>query len=69
LKYNEPIDFNAPRVKPAEQDIKIKCRYCDLRDICKRRAVKEQYENAGWITRCRITPNRPGKKRKAKKRK
>lgn len=44
-------------------EVKILCRFCDIRDTCRRRANKEKYEESGWITRCTITPNRPKKKK------
>lgn len=49
------------------EEIKIRCRYCDLRDTCNRRPQKEAYEKDGWMTQCSLTPNRPGKKKKKKK--
>lgn len=48
-------------------EVKIRCRYCDLKDICGRRKQKEKYEKEGWMTLCSLTPNRPGKKKKKKK--
>lgn len=47
--------------------VKIKCRYCDIADICHRRQSKEQYEETGLVTRCTMTPNRPGAGRKKRK--
>jgi hypothetical protein len=62
-------DFpNSKKFLPIEQAVMIKCRYCEIADICHRREQKEAYEKAGVITRCVITPNRPGKKRKEKRR-
>jgi hypothetical protein len=52
---------------PVDQAVKIKCRYCDIADICHRRPAKEKYEETGMLTRCTITPNRPGAKRKKRK--
>lgn len=52
---------------PIDQAVKIKCRYCDLADICHRRETKEKYEETGMVTKCIITPNRPGEKRKKRK--
>jgi hypothetical protein len=49
------------------EEVKIRCRYCDIKDECSRRANKEKYEEAGWTTKCVLTPNRPGKKKKKKK--
>lgn len=46
------------------KEVKIKCCYCDIRDSCDRRELKEKYENAGWPTRCPFTPNVPNKKKK-----
>lgn len=54
---------------PIDQAIKIKCRYCEIADICHLRANKEQYEETGMITRCVVTPNRPGEQRKKRKKK
>lgn len=54
---------------PLEDAVKIKCGYCDLKDICTVRDRKERYEDADWTTRCVITPNRPGVKRKKRKKK
>lgn len=54
---------------PIDEAVRIKCRFCDLKDICPARARKERYEAEGWMTKCVMTPNRPGKTRKAKKRK
>lgn len=48
----------------ADSAVKIRCRYCDIREVCERRESKEAAENAGLMTRCSITPNRPGKKKK-----
>lgn len=49
-------------------EVRIRCRYCELKDACERRAQKEKYEKAGWMTSCDLTPNRPtGKKKKKKK--
>lgn len=50
-----------------DEAVKIKCCYCELKDICTNRAKKEKYEEAGWVTRCTISPNRPGSKRKKRK--
>lgn len=52
---------------PLDKAIKIKCHYCEIADICKRRAHKEAYEKDGVATRCTLTPNRPGKSRKEKR--
>lgn len=54
---------------PLDQAVKIKCRYCDVKETCPLRSRKEGYEASGWTTRCTITPNRPGKKGKAQGRK
>lgn len=62
LKMPHPNDH-----LPLEDAVKIKCCYCDLKDICTRREHKEAVEQDGWITRCVITPNRPGIKRKKRK--
>lgn len=48
----------------ANEAVKIRCRYCDVKDICDKRERKEAYEAEGLMTRCAITPNRPGKKKK-----
>jgi cytochrome oxidase assembly protein ShyY1 len=50
-------------------EVKIRCRYCDLKDSCHLREQKEAYEEAGWITRCPFTPNRPKKKKSRSKKK
>jgi hypothetical protein len=52
---------------PLEDAVKIKCCYCDLKEVCHRRANKEKYEQKGMTTRCTITQNRPGVKRKKRK--
>jgi len=49
------------------EEVMIRCRYCDLKDICHLRPNKEKYEDAGLMTYCPFTPNRPGKKKKRKK--
>ena len=49
------------------KEIKIRCRYCDIKDDCPLRERKEAYENAGFVTKCIYTPNRPGKKKNKKK--
>ncbi|WP_422661770.1 hypothetical protein ACK8P5_25790 (plasmid) [Paenibacillus sp. EC2-1] len=49
-----------------EQATRIKCRWCDLAETCDKRARKEKYENAGWSTRCTMTPKRAKKKKKKK---
>lgn len=46
------------------QEVKIRCCYCDIKDICPRRPHKEAYEARGIMTRCPFTPNRPKKKKK-----
>lgn len=46
------------------EEVRIRCRYCDIRDKCHLRPRKESYENAGWMTRCIFTPNRPKKNKK-----
>lgn len=48
----------------ADSAVKIRCRYCDIKDTCIRRPHKEASENKGIMTRCILTPNRPSKKRK-----
>lgn len=63
----EKHKFKKEDILPLEDAVKIKCCYCDLKDICHRRANKEKYEQAGMITRCTLTPNRPGSKRKKRK--
>lgn len=63
---------NFPKKKdflPLEQAVKIKCCYCDIANICHRRAQKERYEEEGFVTRCIMTPNRPGANRKKRKKK
>jgi hypothetical protein len=52
---------------PLNDAVKIKCCYCDLKNICTRRKNKEKYEQIDWITRCTLSPNRPGVKRKKRK--
>ena len=47
--------------------VKIKCQFCDIADSCQRRASKEKYEKDDWVTRCSLTPNRPGSNRKKRK--
>lgn len=49
--------------------VKIKCLYCEIADICHLRESKEKYEETGMITRCIVTPNRPGEQRKKRKKK
>lgn len=36
------------------EEAKIICKYCALKTKCKRRANKEAYEQAGWVTRCEM---------------
>jgi hypothetical protein len=48
----------------ADSAVRIRCRYCDIKDECPVRTKKESYENENWMTRCSLTPNRPGKKKK-----
>lgn len=50
-----------------DEAVKIKCQYCDIADICHRRPLKEKYEATGLVTRCTMTPNRPGENRKKRK--
>lgn len=59
--------INKHDILPLEDAVKIKCCYCDLKDVCIRRENKERYEQDNWITRCTLTPNRPGAKRKKRK--
>ena len=57
----------ARKMKQKElEGVQIRCRYCDSKDTCKSRARKESYENAGVMTYCKITPNRPKKPKKPK---
>ena len=49
--------------------IKIKCQFCEIADACSRRQHKEKYEDAGYVTRCTLTPNRPGVGRKKRQKK
>lgn len=46
------------------KEVKILCRYCDLKDVCPLRERKETYEKTGVVTRCPFTPN--GRKTKHK---
>ena len=48
------------------QEVKILCKFCDLKDNCIARERKEEFEKMGWTTRCPVTPNKP-KKNKLKK--
>jgi hypothetical protein len=57
-----PVD--AMKKKGLYEEIKIRCRYCDLKDMCHLRARKEQLEAQGVMTKCPFTPNRPKKKKK-----
>lgn len=50
----------------AEKATKIRCMHCDLSSTCSRKDAKVSYEGGGWMTRCVMTPNRPGKKGKPK---
>lgn len=50
--------------KAAQQAMRIRCRYCDIKDTCTRRERKESYENRGIMTYCTLTPNRFKKKKK-----
>lgn len=61
LKF-EPVEHM--KKQGTYQEVKIRCRYCDLRDNCHRRQLKESYESAGFVTKCPFTPNVPGKKKK-----
>lgn len=45
-------------------EVKILCRYCEIKDNCHLRRQKESYEQTGWKTRCPFTPNRPKRKSK-----
>lgn len=47
--------------------IKIKCCYCESKATCSRRSRKEQYEKAGLMTYCTLTPNRLQSKSKKPK--
>ena len=33
-------------------EIKVLCRFCELKTTCKRRQQKQKYEDAGWQTYC-----------------
>jgi hypothetical protein len=44
--------------------IQIRCRWCEVKDTCSKRAEKESYESKGWMTRCAITPNKVTSKKK-----
>lgn len=44
--------------------VKIKCCYCDVKDICTYRVRKEATEKMGITTKCTMTPN---KKKTSKK--
>lgn len=46
------------------EEVKIRCRYCDLKDACHLRERKEKMEASGLITKCPFTPNRSKKKKK-----
>ena len=46
-----------------EEAVRIRCRYCDIRESCDRRERKESYEEQGLFTYCAITPNRLKPKR------
>lgn len=64
---SQSAEYNKKDFLPVEQAVKIKCRYCDLAEICTLRPRKEKYEETGLVTRCIVTPNRPGEKRKKRK--
>lgn len=46
------------------EEMRIRCRYCDLKSICHLREDKEKREAEGVNTKCPFTPNRPKKKKK-----
>lgn len=46
----------------ASEGVKIRCKFCDLKDTCKKREKKEKYEMANIVTYCVLTPN--GRKNK-----
>jgi hypothetical protein len=50
--------------KVISTSIQIRCRWCEIKDTCPKRAEKESYENKGWMTRCTITPNKTSGKKK-----
>lgn len=56
------------KILSIDNAVKIKCQFCDIADTCNRRQRKEKYEDSGMVTRCTLTPNRPGASRKKRKR-
>lgn len=42
-----------------KNSVKIKCQYCDIKDTCTHRNLKEKSEQMGIKTFCNLTPNRP----------
>ena len=59
--------MNPTSILTVDNAVKIKCQFCEIADSCSRRQQKEKYETAGWVTRCTLTPNRPGESRKKRK--
>ena len=46
------------------EEVKLRCRYCEIKDICHLRESKEKTEAQGITTKCPFTPNRPKRKKK-----
>lgn len=46
------------------EEVKIRCTFCDLKDLCHLRERKELAESQGVVTKCAFTPNRGKKKKK-----
>ena len=56
-----PVD--AMKKQGIYNEIKIRCRYCEIKDICPLREQKEKLEAEGLLTKCPFTPNRSKKKK------
>lgn len=50
--------------KIADEATFIRCRHCQIKDTCSKRASKEAVEAKGILTFCSITPNKNKKARK-----
>jgi hypothetical protein len=50
--------------KTADDAMRIRCRYCDIKETCLKRATKEASEEKGIITYCAITPNKKKRRKK-----
>lgn len=58
------MSIDVMKKKGLYEEVKIKCCYCDLKDVCHLRASKEIAEEQGITTKCVFTPNRSKKKKK-----